>query len=136
MPGSKLLSLKPEAGCCCEEPYTAKRNWDFVARRWQCKEQDTAKEHETVFDDTGSWDLEGLARRASTHGLTISTMAFQDAFIQTWRDCAIAACMFMTVKKWSHSAPTIYWDLDKDFKQNGNRSNSRISHRKLASIKT
>ena len=69
------LSARTEAtaACCCG-PATAEQNREYVARRWQRPAGDSA--------NTGPGnlrDMEYFARRAKSHGFTITGMAFQDA---------------------------------------------------------
>lgn len=68
------------AGCCCGAPVTSlpetmkavEKNRNFVGRRWLRPEN-----NEPVGD---VYSLEGFAQRVKTHGFTITSMAFQDAY--------------------------------------------------------
>jgi len=67
-------------GCCCGAPVTSlpetmeavEKNRRFVGRRWLRPDEDKPTED--------AYSLEGFAERIKTHGFTITSMAFQDAY--------------------------------------------------------
>ena len=67
-------------GCCCGAPSTSLppmdavlKNRSFVGRRW-------SRPTEEIDESIDVWSLEGFAQRLKTHGFTITSMAFQDAY--------------------------------------------------------
>jgi uncharacterized radical SAM superfamily Fe-S cluster-containing enzyme len=71
-----LLRREKKTGSCCCSPAAAEKNREFVARRWL----------RPIADQTGSdsccgdlRDMNYFVKRVSTHGFTITSMAFQDA---------------------------------------------------------
>jgi len=71
------------SGCCCGAPIISslpetmeavEKNRKFVGRRWL---RDAVAEDEPDVDVT---DMEGFVKRIKSHGFTITSMAFQDAY--------------------------------------------------------
>jgi uncharacterized radical SAM superfamily Fe-S cluster-containing enzyme len=101
MPDKSVRALSGAgAGSCCPVPIKAELGAAnaiaFVARQWGAPQQESTGP-EPAFDscgcDTnGSMNLDAFLQRAKTHILSISAMAFQDAWnldLERARDCCI-----------------------------------------------
>jgi hypothetical protein len=101
MPGGSVRSVGRSGGTCCSKPIQAEAGAanaiDYVARQWRAPEtgRDILPESDQgqcCTAPTDAMDLDAFIQRARTHLLSVSAMAFQDAWtldLDRVRDCCI-----------------------------------------------
>ena len=95
MPDRTVRALGQGTGTCCPAPVRADvgaaNAISFVSRQWRAPDACGCKPAPLQTDD-GAMDLDGFLQRARTHLLSVSAMAFQDAWnldLERARDCCI-----------------------------------------------
>ncbi|MDR0916632.1 MAG: radical SAM protein [Oscillospiraceae bacterium] len=87
LPRGQLLKITPKYdpdACCAPDAHI--KNRKFVSRRW------TRGDEEKTADNADFSTLDNFAKRAASHGFTITAMAFQDAYtldIARLRRCSL-----------------------------------------------
>ncbi|MDO4581923.1 MAG: radical SAM protein [Bacillota bacterium] len=92
LPDGSLLPLSRRSDAQ-QSPSTAEQNREYVGRHWQRKEPEgCCCGPQAAQQELDVASLEGFAQRASSHGFTITAMAFQDAMnldIERLRRCSL-----------------------------------------------
>ena len=95
MPDGRLRRLSSSPACCRgtqDGREGLARTIDSVARQWSAPPRDGVATHPLSRDDA-DLDLDAFMERATSHGLSVSCMVFQDAWnldLERLRDCCIS----------------------------------------------
>jgi 7,8-dihydro-6-hydroxymethylpterin dimethyltransferase len=100
MPDGSVMAVGRTGGTCCSKPIQAEvgaaNAISFVARQWRAPQSCCSPPAPHSSDDgssgQGAMDLDAFIQRARTHLLSVSAMAFQDAWnldLERVRDCCI-----------------------------------------------
>jgi uncharacterized radical SAM superfamily Fe-S cluster-containing enzyme len=95
MPEGKIQSLthKNTDACCCTKDSNSsamQKNRNFVARRWELKDEETISQSMKKDIGMGEWDT--FVKRIKTHGFTVTGMAFQDCWnldLERLKECSL-----------------------------------------------
>ena len=95
MPGDRLLALSKGASAnkgFNKDQAAADKNREFVGRRWQREPDPEPNSCEISMPSSGAMDMMSFLKRIKSHGFTVTSMAFQDAWnlsLERLRSCSL-----------------------------------------------